>query len=45
MTLYIEWRFGQVLTMPNTHSQALKDKATQLLINYTSEALVTQFGP
>ena len=27
-----------------THSQTLKDRATQLLIKYKSGALVTQFG-
>ena len=39
-----KWRFGQVLPMPYslTHSQTLKDRATQLLIKCKSGALVTQ---
>ena len=39
---------GQVLPMPDslTHSQTLKDRTTQLLINYKSGVLVTQMlGP
>ena len=41
-----KWRSGQVLRMPYslTHSQTLKDSATQLLIKYKSGALVTQFA-
>ena len=40
-----KWRSGQVLPMPYslTHSQTLKDRATQLLIKYKSGALVTQY--
>ena len=39
-----KWRFWQVSPMPDwlTHSQTLKDSATQLLIKYKSGALVTQ---
>ena len=39
-----KWRFGRVSPMPDgrTHSQTLKDRATQLLIKYRSGALVTQ---
>ena len=39
-----KWRSGQVLPMPDslTHSQTLEDRATQLLIEYKSGALVTQ---
>ena len=39
-----KWRSGQVLPMPHslTHSQTLKDSATQLLIKYMSGAPVTQ---
>ena len=40
----IKWRFGRVSRMPDgrTHSQTLKDRATQLLIKYKNEARVTQ---
>ena len=40
-----KWRFGRVSRMPDgrTHSQTLKDSATQLLIKYKSGALVTQY--
>ena len=40
-----KWRFGRVSRMPDgrTHSQTLKDRATQLLIKYKSGALVTQY--
>ena len=39
-----KWRSGEVLPMPDslTHSQTLKDRATQLLKKYKSGALVTQ---
>ena len=41
---WTKWRSGQVLSMPYslTQSQTLKDRATQLLIDYKSGALVTQ---
>ena len=35
-----KWRSGQVSPMP--YGQTLKDRATQLLVNYKSGALVTQ---
>ena len=40
-----KWRFGRVSRMPDgrTHSQTLKDRATQLLIKYKNGAPVTQF--
>ena len=39
-----KWRSGQALPMPDrrTHSQTLKDRATQLLIKFKTGALVTQ---
>ena len=39
-----KWRFGRVSRMPDgrTHSQTLKDRATQLLIKFKTGALVTQ---
>ena len=39
-----KWRFGQVSRMSDrwTDGQTLKDRATQLLIQYKSGALVTQ---
>ena len=42
---FTKWRSGRVLPMPDgqTHSQTLKDSATQLLTKYKSGALVTQF--
>ena len=36
-----KWRFGRVSRMPDRLT-TLKDRATQLLINYKSGALVTQ---
>ena len=47
-----KWRSGQVSRMPyrlshylRPHSQTLKDRATPLLVNYKSLALVTQLFP
>ena len=40
-----KWRSGRVSRMPDggTHSQTLKDRATQFLTKYKSGALVTQY--
>ena len=38
-----KWRSGRVSRMPHCLTHRLKDSATQLLTNYKSGALVTQF--